>query len=320
MASLEAVGREPASRDAWAALGRGLRHPLRLLGDLATRLYEDDILTAAAALAFYFFFSIFPLVLFVMALASLLPVAGVETWLLENAAQSLPEQAYALLEGTLRSILETPRGGLVSIGAVLALWSASSAFAALINGINRAHRVRDPRPWWRSRLYAIGLTIALSLLMLLAFVLTVFGSQLVLLVERLLGPLAAGAAAVLRWGITLGLVMLVVAAIYYACPADERRWQWIRPGAVLFTLGFAASSALFSYYVSEIASYSATYGPLGAVIILLFWMYLLAFFLLAGAELNALLEEHVRRRAAERPPAWDAPAAAERRPERRLAR
>ncbi len=310
MAGPAGAAHEPPARDTWAELLRGLRHPLRLLGDLAGRVNDDDIMTAAAALAFYFFFAILPLVLFVLALASLLPIRGLEAWLLENASQSLPQEAYALLEGTLRSLFERPRGGLVSVGAALALWSASAGFAALINGVNRAHRVRDLRPWWKVRLYAMGLTVALSLLMILTFLLTVFGSQIVELVGRRLGPLAAGIALVLRWGMTLGLVLVVVAAISYACPADERDWQWVRPGSVLFTFGFAASSAAFSYYVAHFGSYSATYGSLGAVIILLFWMYLLAFFLLLGAELNALLEGRAAARAPRHDPAWQ-PAHAE---------
>jgi membrane protein len=167
-----------------------------------------------------------------------------------------------------------------------------------MNGLNRAYRVQDPRPWWHARLYAIGLTVALSLLMILAFVLTLFGGQAVDLIGRQLGPAAEGAALVVRWTITVGAVLLTVAAIYYACPAIERDWQWFRPGAVLFTLGFAASSAAFSYYVGRFGSYDKTYGSLGAVIILLFWMYILGFFLLLGGELNALLEQRIREREA----------------------
>jgi len=101
-------------------------------------------------------------------------------------------------------------------------------------------------------------------------------------------------ALVVRWTVTIGAVMLVVSVIYYDCPATPREWQWITPGAVVFLLGFAGSSAAFSYYAGEFASYDKTYGSLGAVIILLFWMYILAFFLLLGSELDALLEARIR--------------------------
>jgi membrane protein len=103
-----------------------------------------------------------------------------------------------------------------------------------------------------------------------------------------------------RWTTTVAAVLLTVAAIYYACPTIPKDWQWVRPGAVLFTVGFAGSSWAFSYYVGHFGSYDATYGSLGAVIVLLVWMYLLAVFLLLGGELNALLEQRIEvRQAAE---------------------
>jgi len=289
---------EPTSRSTWRELCRAALRPGELLRVLAQRVYEDDTFTIAAALAYYFFLAIFPLLLFVLALTSVLPLHGLDAWLLENAAQSLPHQAYVLVERTVHGLLATQRSGLLSIGAALALWSASAAFTALINGLNRAYRVQDPRPWWHVRLYAIGLTVGLSVFLILAFVLTLFGGQVVDLVGRHLGPAAAVSALVVRWTITVAAVLLTVAAIYYACPALEKEWQWIRPGAVLFTLGFAATSAAFSYYVGHFASYDATYGSLGAVIILLVWMYILAVFLLLGGELNALLEQRIHERSA----------------------
>jgi len=169
--------------------------------------------------------------------------------------------------------------------------SPSSAFGAVITGLNRAYRAREHRPWWRLRLEAIGLTLALSLLMVIAFVLGPFGGQLVTLVTSVLGPFAGSVATVVRWVVSITSVMIAVAAIYSVCPAVRHEWQWIRPGAVLFTLGFAATSASFSYYVEYFAAYDRTYGSLGAVIVLLLWMYLLALFLLLGGELNAYLEE-----------------------------
>jgi membrane protein len=126
----------------------------------------------------------------------------------------------------------------------------------------------------------------------------VFGAQAVALVARHVGPLAADVALVVRWTASVGAVVLTVTAMYYACPAIDREWQWLRPGAVLFTVGFAGTQFAFSYYVGRFGSYDRTYGSLGAVIILLFWMYLLGFFLLLGGELNALLECRVRDREA----------------------
>jgi membrane protein len=285
---------EPApstSRSLWRGLVLAMRHPIRFLNALVTRVQDDGMLTVAAAMAYYFFFSLFPFVLFILACASLLPLAGLENWLLANLAQLIPGEAYGVLERVLRGLLAAPRTGLVSLGAALALWTASSAFASVIDGINRAYRVPDLRPWWRARLQAIGLTVALSALLIVAFVLSVFGDVLADLAGRWLGPAGEIAALVLRWLILLGVVTVVFSAIFYVAPASPRRWMWVTPGSLLFTLGFAGSSAAFSYYVANFTAYDTTYGSLGAVIILLLWMYLLAIFLLLGAELNALLEQ-----------------------------
>ena len=292
------VRAEPSSGALWLEFLRAWRHPAHLVGELIERMQRNDDLTAAGALAYYFLLSIFPFLLFVLAVTSLLPLQGLEAWLLDSARQSLPAEAYTLFERTLHALLHTRRSGLLSLGAVLALWTASAAFSALINAMNRAYRVVDPRPWWRVRLWAIALTIALSVFMIVVFVLTLFGGHAARLVGAHLGPGAEIVALVIRWTTTVGAALFVVTAIYYACPAIDREWQWVRPGSVIFLAGFAGTSFAFSYYVNHFGSYDATYGSLGAVIILLFWMYLLGVFLLLGGEVNALLECRLRERAA----------------------
>lgn len=274
----------------WSVLLAGLRHPRRFFGELVERIEEDRTLTLAAALSYYFFFALFPFLLFLLAFVTLLPIQGLEDWILASAAQVVPGEAYGLLEATVRGLLRQPRGGLVSLGAALALWSASAAFASIMDGLNRAYRVSETRPWWRVRLEAIGLTMGLSAFMILAFVLALFGGQLATLVGHVLGLAGVMAALVARWVIVLTVITVVAATIYYACPDVEQEWVRVTPGSAIFTFGFGAASAGFSYYVGRFGSYDTTYGTLGAVIILLFWMYMLAFFLLLGGQVNALLE------------------------------
>ena len=290
MATRSAVSRLRLAGPRWSTLLAGLRHPRRFFSELVHRIQEDNILTVAAAMSYFFFFAFFPFVLFLLALVSLLPVHGLEDWLLAQGGQVIPGEGYGVLERTVRGLLAQPRSGLLSLGAGLALWSASSGFASVMDGLNRAYRVRESRPWWRVRLTAIGLTVGLSLFMIVAFVLAVFGGQLAKLVGQTLGPAGVVAALVARWVVALGLIAFVVATIYYVCPDVDQQWVWVTPGSFIFTLGFAGASAGFSYYVGRFGSYEKTYGSLGAVIILLFWLYLLAFFLLLGGEVNALLE------------------------------
>lgn len=280
-----------ATGSPWHALGQRLRRPGKLLNALRIRVSDDRIATLAAALSYYFFFALFPFLLFLLSLVTMLPgVGGIEDWLLEQAAQFVPDTAFGMLETTIRGILAQPRGGLLSLGAVLALWSSSAALAGVADALNVAYGVEETRPWWRVRLRALGLTVALSFFMIVAFVLAVGSAPLANLVAEAFGPLGGAALLAVNWLVVIAAVTLVVATIYDACPNVDLPWRWFSPGSVLFTIGFGATSIGFSTYVSRFGSYDRTYGSLGAVIILLLWMYLLALFLLLGGELNALLD------------------------------
>jgi membrane protein len=275
----------------WKALGRAVRRPRAFIRGLVLHIAHDGLPTLAAALSYYFFFALFPFVLFLLALITLLPgVEGLQNWLLEWTAQVVPAQVYDTLAGVINGLLSQPRGGIVSLGAVLALWSASSAFAGLMSALNVAYGVRERRPWWKVRLLAIGLTVALSFFMILAFVLAVGSGPLAKWLADFLGPLGAIALLLLNWVAVLAAITLVIASVYHFCPDVDFPWRWFSPGSVLFTLGFGATTLAFSYYVARFGSFDKTYGSLGAVIILLLWMYLLALFVLLGGEINAYLD------------------------------
>ena len=275
----------------WTALRRAVRRPRRFVGGLVSHIARDGLTTLAAALSYYFFFALFPFMLFLLALITFMPgVEGLQLWLLQWAAQVVPGQAYGTLAGVIDGLLSQPRGGILSLGAVLALWSASSAFAGMMSALNVAYGVRERRPWWKVRLLAIGLTIALSFFMILAFVLAVSSGPLAARVAEQLGPAGGIALLVANWLAALGAVTLVIASVYHFCPDVDFPWRWFSPGSVLFTVGFGATTVAFSYYVARFSSFDKTYGSLGAVIILLVWMYLLALFVLLGGEVNAYLD------------------------------
>jgi membrane protein len=275
----------------WAMLWWALRRPRWFFGGLIARVSQDNLTTLAAALAYYFLFSLFPFVLFLLALVTMLPFAdGLEDWLLAQAAQVVPGDAYTMIEGVIRSLLAQPRSGLLSLGAALALWSASTAVAGLMGALNVAYGVPERRPWWKVRLVAIGIVVATSFFMILAFVLAVSSGPLAAWVAGLLGPTGGLALLVGNWLVALAAITLVTATIYRVCPDVDLPWRWFSPGSVLFTLGFATTTLGFSYYVAHFGTYDKTYGSLGAVIILLLWMYFIAFLLLLGGEVNAYLD------------------------------
>ena len=277
----------------WTTLGRELRAPLRFLDVLGRRFASHRMTTLAAGLAFYFLLAFFPFLLFLVAVVTLVPgVEGLMDWMLQNAASFAPPEAYSLVEATVHGVLGHPRGGVMSVGVAVALWSASSGFTSIMECLNVAYGVTSQRAWWKARLEALGLTIALSSFMIVSFVLTLFAGPLAALVAGYLGPVGGMATLAFNWVLSLALMTLVTATIYYACPdVDEQPFEWLAPGVVLFTVGFGAASAGFSTYLTRFASYDKTYGSLGAPIILLFWLYLLALCLLLVGELNALLDE-----------------------------
>jgi len=286
----------------WTALRQSIRRPRRFFGGLVSCIAQDGLSTLAAALSYYFFFSLFPFILFLLALITFMPgVEGLQAWLLQWAAQVVPGQAYATMAGVINGLLSQPRGGVLSVGAGLALWSASSAFSGLMGALNVAYGVRERRPWWKVRLLAIGLTVALSFFMILAFVLAVGSGPLAAWVAQQLGPAGGITLLVVNWLAALGAITLVIASVYHFCPDVDFPWRWFSPGSVLFTLGFGATTVAFSYYVARFASFDKTYGSLGAVIILLVWMYLLALFVLLGGEVNAYLDREMAEEPAVQP-------------------
>ena len=280
----------------WRRLVRELRRPAVFVGALLGRFSAHHMPTLAAGLSFYFVLAFFPFLLFLVAVVTLVPgVQGVTDWLLQSAARFVPQEAWALVEGVIRGVLHQRRGGLVSVGAVLALWSASSGAIAVMECLNVAHGVTEHRVWWKTRLEALWLTVALSLFVIVAFVLTLFAGPMATAAAGYLGPVAGAATVAFNWTVSLGLMTLVTATVYYVCPdAAHLRWQWLSPGVAVFVSGFTLASAGFSIWVARFGSYDKTYGSLGAPIVLLFWLYLLAAFLLLGGELDAFLDQRLR--------------------------
>ncbi len=277
----------------WRTLGRELRRPLGF-GDALLRRYSwHHMPTLAAGLAFYFLLAFFPFLLFLVAVVTLVPgVEGLVDWLLATAVDFVPPDAFALVDGVVRSLLGRPRGGLVSLGVGLALWSASTGFTSLMECLNVAYGVTERRAWWKTRLEALWLTIALSLFVVVSFALTLFAGPIAGVVAGYLGPAGGVATLAFNWTLSLSLMTLVTATIYHVCPdVEDQPWQWLSPGTVVFVAGFGGASLAFSIWVSRFGSYDKTYGSLGAPIVLLFWLYLLSAFLLLGGELNALLDE-----------------------------
>jgi membrane protein len=253
---------------------------------------DDDCLGRAAQLAYYFLFALFPFFLFLTTLLGYLPIPDLLDRLLETLGQMLPGDALRLVEDNIRQLVTGQRGGLLSFGILAALWTSSSALTAIIDSLNRAYDVEEGRPFWKVRLTAIGLTVGLSAFIVVALVLLTFGPQLGRWVADLvgLGRVFEVTWNVVRWPVIVGLLVVAIALLYYFAPDVEQSWQWITPGSACAVLGWLLASLGFAFYVNRFGSYNATYGSIGAVIVLLTWMYVTGLFVLIGGEINAEIE------------------------------
>jgi membrane protein len=258
----------------------------------AVEMYEDDCLGLAAALAYYFFLALFPAMLALVALASFFPLDRLVPRLIESAGPLLPPDVLTIVTQQIEKIAEGNNGGLLTFGFLAALWSSSAAVMAIVDALNRAYDVEEGRPWWRTRITAILLTVALALFILVSFALVLVGPALAEQLAALVGggPAAAWAWSIVRWPIVFAIIAGAVALVYYFAPDVEQEWVWLTPGSVLATLIWVAASLGFRYYIVTFGKYTETYGAIGGVMVLLLWLYISGLALLAGAELNSEIE------------------------------
>jgi membrane protein len=253
---------------------------------------DDDCLGLAAQLAYYFFLALFPAILFLLALASFFPLDNITDEMVRRLRPFAAPSAIQFLEEQLSRLSDAGNGGILTLGILGALWSSSAALVAIVGSLNRAYDIEEGRPWWKVRLTAIGLTVALACFLLVSFTLVVAGPTLA---ERLASAWGLGGVfewtwKILQWPFAFVLASTAIGLVYYFAPDAEQDWVWIMPGAVLGTLLWLLVSLAFKFYVTNFADYNVTYGAVGSVIVLLLWFYLSGFAILVGAELNAEIE------------------------------
>ena len=264
------------------------------------RVYKDDVLGKAAQLSYFFIFALFPLLFFLASLLGYFTQSGTQmrAGLLRYLAAVVPRKASVLIRDTLDEITLASSGGKVSFGLLVALLTASFGMGSVISTLNAAYGVKESRPWWKAQALAVSLTVALALFIISALALILYGGNIG---EWVAEELAFGDAftlvwGVLQWPIVLAIVLLAFALIYYFAPnVKDMRWQWITPGSVLGLTVWLLVSFAFRLYLSFFDTYSATYGSLGAVMVLLLWLYLTGVAILVGGEMNAAIEDAAAR-------------------------
>jgi membrane protein len=213
--------------------------------------------------------------------------------LLEYWRHVLPLSAYNLIVGTLQEVSSQSGGGKISISLIGTLWAASNGVGAVIDGLNKAYDVNEERPWWKAQLLAMGLTIALSVFIVMALAIVLYGNHIgeFLATKAGLGPQFAATWNIVQWPIGLAFVLLAFVLLYrYAPDLHGLEWDHVIPGAIIAVVLWLVVSIGFRIYLHYFNHYGAMYGSLGAVIILMLWFYLSGAAILIGGEVNSEIE------------------------------
>lgn len=245
----------------------------------------------SAQLAFYFLLSIFPFLIFMVTLLPYVGITSVE--ILNLVSDYVPEEAMVLIENNLSRVIDTKKGGLLSFGLLATIWSASNAINALIRALNKTYEVTENRHFIIARGLAIVLTFAMIVVIMIALLLPVFGKMIGELISSYLN-LSEGFPVIwelFRWMLSFSIIVVVLSSLYYFAPNKRLSFREVVVGGLVATLGWQLTSFGFSYYVSNFGNYSATYGSIGGVIVLMLWFYLTGFIIIVGGIINAVIHQ-----------------------------
>jgi membrane protein len=249
-------------------------------------------------LAFYFLFSLFPTLFSATAILGFAARSPnlIYDRLLHYLTFAVPTAALSVVLGTFSETTPVAARGTLTLGVIAAIWSASVGVSAIQDTLNVVYKVEDTRSYFRARIYAIGLTILLTVVVSLIPACILAGDVLSALSLQDLHPhfvavLAAAGAKVGSWLSAAGLLALTFAITYYFAPDVEKsRWHWLTPGGAVAIVGWSIACVGFRVYLHFFNSFSVTYGSMGAVFILLTWFYMSGLMLLVGAEINSEIE------------------------------
>ena len=264
---------------------------VRVMMRTVKEFIDDEMSTYASALAYQMLFSLFPFILFLIALIGFLHLPDFFSWLRLQSELVLPPQALEQVNPVIDQ-LQQSKGGLLSVGIVIALWTASAGVRLMMSAMNAAYDVVEGRPAWKLIPLSIFYTIGLAGMLLIAAALMVLGPQVMGWIAAQIGmeEFIVTVWTIARWPVVVILLMVAVAVIYYVMPDVKQDFRFITPGSVLAVVVWILASVGFGLYVKEFSNYNAMYGSIGAIIVLLLYFYISSAVLLLGAEMNAVIE------------------------------
>ena len=261
-----------------------------MLTFLLAELKEDDIRTRAQSMSFSFFLAIFPSIIVLFTAIAYLPLSGQEEVLFNELQEFMPSDAGTFIYDTVNDLIQIPRGGLLSIGFILAIVFSSNGMITMMKGFEKSYELTfKKRGFIAKRLIAIWLTFLLGVLLLLSVSLIILSKYLLndLLAPLQLDKISPFLLHILRWTVIILLFYSVLTSIYRFGPPLKEKFGPFTPGATLATILSIMSSLAFSYFIDNFGSYNKIYGSIGALIVTLIWLEINCFVILVGFELNA---------------------------------
>jgi membrane protein len=275
----------------------------RVLDILVRKVRSDEIAPRANAVAFNLTLSVFPAVIFLFTLIPYIPIPELDTRIMVFLGKVLPEGIYAEIATTIFDIVSRPRGNLLSLGFLFALYAATNGMMAIMDAFNRSYRTRERRGFIHTRLVATALTVMLVLVIFVAVVLLIVGNVVLDWITAhdvyhlLNDQVSVALISLLQYSVVFFVFFTGLSTIYYVAPAIHERWNFFSIGAVVAAVLCIGVTHAFSYYITNFASYNKLYGSIGTFIGLMIWFLLLSFIILLGFEVNVSLDEARRQRA-----------------------
>ena len=259
-------------------------------------LMEGAITTRASSLAFNFFLAFFPSIIVFFTLIPYIPIEGLQDTLMDLLSVVLPPSTNKITFATLDDIINNPRGDLLSIGFVLALYFSANGINSLIEAFNASFHIKESRPLIQQRILSLGLTLLLSIMLIIAISSIIFGKLAVnyLTEYELISDNAGELILYGKWITILLMLFFGISTLFHLGPALKSKWKLFTPGSIFATIFIIITSIGFNYYVNHFSQYNKVYGSIGTLMIILVWMYFNSIILLTGFELNASISNAKR--------------------------
>lgn len=260
---------------------------------LIKKLDDDEIVALSAQLSYSFVLAFFPFFIFLMTVIGFLRLDSQQVLIFLEAL--LPDEVYFLIQNIVKFVIDSREGSLLSLSLFLSIWSSSAGFRGVMRGLNKAYNVIDTRNYIIKIVLSIVYTIGLVFLIILMLILVVFGGVIgdffvKFFVDYVDVNIVLNSWYIIRYSFVIILMVIVFAIIYYYVPVvKNKKLSKVIPGAIFTTFSWIGISMGFTYYVNNLSNYSALYGSIGAVIVLMIWLFLTSMIILLGGEINAII-------------------------------